>query len=216
MAARRVARRVAGTIAAAGPVPRRLWAGLAICLALALAACKYDPQLEDGSLRCSTAQECPDGFVCRVNFCYLKRPASVLPRDYIGTWMMDFSSTVSTACDDGFSSTVPISDNAQDLMMAISAAGTGPADLDSVWLCALPLRITTTGAHLTGNGVDPDCTFTNTISGLTQTWTSSQFDFDTSDGMSARHAATYARTDELAGTADVHCTQHVQAALTRL
>jgi hypothetical protein len=191
----------------------------------AAVGCKYDPHPQDGTLRCSTAGECPEGYTCQTNtnLCFSKSgmsrdgglggdaiPPAVLNR-YIGDWALGPTSTVDTRCDNGFVETTLLNPLSDQSPMTISAGTPGLADLDSSWLCQLYLRLDTSGAHLfDGN---PSCIDDSTDP--TNTWTATQFDVVTNNGITATHSAFYNRVDRYADGTVVNCMQTVHAPLSK-
>jgi hypothetical protein len=186
------------------------------------AGCKYDPQFADGSLRCSIKGECPQGYSCMANLCRSSSardaglgadaiPAMVLNR-YTGDWILAPTANVHTLCDDGFDDTALLNALGDQDPVTIDRGIPGVADLDSQWLCELYLRVDAAGAaHLfTGS---PPC-FDNS-GDPAQSWTATQFDFSTSNGITATHSASYNRVDEYNNGAVVSCTQIVRATLTK-
>jgi hypothetical protein len=188
------------------------------------AGCKYDPQFSDGALRCSVKGECPQGYSCMANLCRSNKDSSrdaglggdaisamVLTR-YTGDWILAATSSVHTQCDDGFDDNALLNALGDQDPVTIDRGNPGVADLDSKWLCELYLRVDTAGAaHLfTGS---PPC-FDNS-GDPTQSWTATQFDFSTSNGITATHSAFYNRVDDYKNGSVVNCTQVVRATLTK-
>lgn len=193
--------------------------GRLLLLTLSLAAasvgtagCSYDPHFEDGTLRCSTSGQCPEGFQCQMNLCYSKAGAA-LPqplRLYVGRWTLAYTSTVYTSCDDGFTDTTLLSTASMPSRMELKAdsAKTG---LDSTWLCQLHLSLDEAGAYL--DEPNPSCT--DTSDDPAYTWTATSFDVYTTNGMTATHSATYQRLDSYKDGSTVNCEQSVTATLTK-
>jgi hypothetical protein len=187
--------------------------------------CKYDPQPADGTLRCSTSGECPDGYSCRVNTCWSNAggprdgglggdaiPPAVLNR-YIGSWVLDPTAKVVTMCDDGFVDTTLLSPVSNPSIMTITRGTPPRSDLDSMWLCpALSLRLDSTGAHLFSGG--SNC-LSDSSQNPTQTWTATAFDVLSADGTTGSHMASYNRLDRYTDGSVVNCAQTVTAALVK-
>jgi hypothetical protein len=173
------------------------------------AGCKYDPHPADGTLRCSLAGECPEGYVCRANACFSNNaiPATVL-NQYIGAWTMGATANVVTKCGTAAPTTGSLSDT---LSMTIDPGVVSGSDLHATWLCDLHLRLNQSGAHLLS--MDGACT--DTTSDPASTWTTTQFDVVTTDGLTAVHTAQYNRVDSYADGTVVNCSQTVHAPLTK-
>jgi hypothetical protein len=214
------------------------WLAPALALALALTGCTYDPQIGDGTLSCGPNHECPSGYEClssgvgSISRCYEiggpgpsggtdggvgdalpdQLPLDGLPatvfNQYIGEWVLGSTSQVHTVCDDGFDKVSSLSGSGN---MTIERGPTGVADLSATWLCQLYLRLDTAGAHLFDS--NPSCIDTKADPKFT--WTSTSFEFRTSDGVTATHTAKYNRLDEYMDGTVAHCTQDVSANLTK-
>lgn len=176
------------------------------------AGCAYDPRLEDGTLRCSTSGECPEGYACQTNLCYSKDAAGLpLPlRWYVGTWTMGTSSNVFTTCDDGYTDTTYLSPASKPSPFRLDpdSAKTG---LQSSWLCNLHLAVDDSGAYL--DDANPACT--DTSDDPVYTWTATTFNVYTTNGTTGTHTATYQRYDEYKNGKTVTCEQTVTATLTK-
>jgi hypothetical protein len=190
---------------------------LAVAVWLVASACKYDPKLGEGELRCSAAGECPRGYTCGAGFCHSKGGGnSAGASAYVGNWQFGSTASVMTTCSDGTNSTNSLADPNNQTPMKIKAGPTGGADLDSFWLCDLYLNVDTTGAHLASAAGDCTATFPATGTQLGNSyWTVDTFDVLTSDGKNATHHATYIREDDYLTGDVVMCNQTVQAPLTK-
>lgn len=204
-------------------MPPRLVSVLALVLGGALAAglsgCSYDPHPVDGTLTCSAAYECPEGYECQraTTTCWSKKrdggmglpdlgtPSSNI-MDYVGEWLLAVTSTVKTVCDDGYDDTTLLSPADSPSTMTVSRSGAG---LLSVWLCDVTLRWDTTGAHL--SDADPSC-MDDTADPI-YLWTATKFDLVTGNGLLGQHDATYTRRDQYEDGTIVNCNQTVTAPL---
>jgi hypothetical protein len=186
-------------------------------------SCKYDPQPADGTLRCSTAGECPDGYSCRANTCW---SSTARPRDaglggdaiapavlnrYVGRWLLDPTAKVVTSCGGNTPDTTLLSPPGAPSVMTIVAGSPGRSDLDAAWLCpALSLRLDAGGAHLFSGG--PSCA-TDSSGDPANTWTATAFEVSTANGATGNHTAGYNRVDRYANGSVVNCVQMVTATL---
>lgn len=182
--------------------------GLMTLIWVALAGCTFDPSVEDGRLACSISGECPPGYRCLADACYATNAGTLETLNrYAGEWVMGPDANVVTKCEDGGESRLSLADT----VMTIEPGVPGASDARVFWLCNHRLRLDMSGLHLLpGNASCSDQSMM-----IQYTWSATEFDIVTTDGVSALHTARYDRVDRYPDGAAVLCDQIVNAAMTK-
>jgi hypothetical protein len=203
----------------------RLWAIPVVAALLLGAGCRYSPDIESGTLKCSAAGECPEDFICGTDgFCYKPGggpgagghgggggggsgggdPSS----KFLGRWTFGSPTPQTIVCTPGG----PMNGNLAGDFIDITRGST--ADLSTHYYCDWSLNVDPTGnkavlvAGTSCNGPDP---YNPTIA---YTWHGERFTITSTGANTATLDASVPYEYVLAGAA-ISCTMTITSTMTK-
>jgi hypothetical protein len=171
----------------------------ALLMGVALTGC-YNPNPPSGSLICSAAGACPEGYLCAASDNTCRKPKVINPAAarFEGHWIFAASSKITTLCSDSTTpSTVDIAADYVD----VTAGDLG--DLVGSYFCDWDLNVTSSGTSTT-IPAGQSCPGTSADSKTNFVYTGKTFAFTTADGSTGALNATIsaAYTDVVGCTAN--------------